>query len=243
MGVCAQLLVPEAATDDAPVVFLHGWGGSAAGTWLASRLPGRLQVKGRSCLLIDLPGHGVSARLAGASHNSEDYDSIVELVDEGLPEGGPFDIVGFSLGAKIGLTLAARRPERVRRLVAAGVGSNLFSIEPSGVDVCTILRSGVTADSPARPRQSAIYAMQSGGDPEAMGACLTRNWQPPTPAELRSISSPVLLAAGDQDEIVGSVDRLAECLPQARVHRLRHIDHLATPYAAELHELIVDFLI
>ena len=241
MTIFSESLVPDVPVSNVPVVFLHGWGGSGTGTWLSSKLPARLQALGRPCLVLDLPGHGMQARLAGASHDSQDYDAIVDQIEEALPVG-VIDLVGFSLGAKIGLVLASRRPDRVRKLVAAGVGSNIFAREPNGEHVRTILRSGVTADSPLRARLSAVHALQSGGDPEAMGACLTRSWLPPDREELRRVTSSVLLIAGDEDEIVGSVDDLLDCLPNATLHRLHRIDHLATPYAKELHDLTVEFL-
>jgi pimeloyl-ACP methyl ester carboxylesterase len=242
MALFAETLAPEIPTSDTPVVFLHGWGGSAAGTWLASKLPDRIRGQGRACLIVDLPGHGIRSRLAGASHESSDYDAIVDMVDRGLPADVPLDIVGFSLGAKIGLVLASSRPERVRRLVAAGVGSNIFAAEPAGPALWTVLKDGIPPDTTARTRRSAVYALQSGGDPDAMAACLTRYWQAPTPAELGRIEGCVLLAAGDEDDTVGSVDELAACLPKAQVFRLRGIDHFATPYATELHDLTAEFL-
>jgi pimeloyl-ACP methyl ester carboxylesterase len=242
MPASADTVIPAVPSCDTPVVFLHGWGGSAAGTWLASKLPERLHDRGRVCVVVDLPGHGARTRQAGAPSEPSDYDAIVEMVDRGLPPEAALDIVGFSLGAKIGLVLASRRPERVRRLVAAGVGSNIFAAEPAGPALSAVLRNGITPGTGARIRRSAVYALQSGGDPDAMAACLTRHWQAPTPHELARIESSVLLVAGDEDDVVGSVDELAACLPKAKVCRLRGIDHLATPYATELHDLTLEFL-
>lgn len=232
---------PEAPTATA-VVFLHGWGGSGFGTWVASGLPARLRDRGHTCIVVDLPGHGCAERVLGASHRSEDYDEIVERVDEGLPVGGQCDVVGFSLGGKIALKLAGRRPDRYRRVVAAGVGSNIFEPEPAGSALRKILSDGIGPDVPARRRRSAVYALQSGGDPEAMGACITRRWQPPSRGDLEGLASSVLLAAGDEDEVIGSVDDLAAFLPTSVVHRLRGIDHLSTPYSTELHDLVTEFL-
>jgi pimeloyl-ACP methyl ester carboxylesterase len=235
-------VVGEQRTGETPVVFLHGWGGSASGTWLASNLPHRLSERGRSCLLMDLPGHGARARLHGASHDSSDYDAIVDLVDQALPGAGPYDVVAFSLGAKIALVLASVHPGRIRRLVAAGVGSNIFAKEPAGAQMQTLLSEGFGPDTPYRFRRSAVYALQSGGDPQAMGACLAREWLPPTVTQLGRVTAPVLLASGDEDDVVGSVDELALSLRDVRVHKLPGIDHLSTPFSRELHELAMDFL-
>ena len=175
------------------------------------------------------------------SHDPDDYDDIVDMVAAGLPSGA-VDLVGYSLGAKIALSIAARPASPVRRLVAVAVGDNLFSAEASGLAMSAVLETGILADTPQRLRRMAVYAWQSGGDPNALAACLRRRWHPPTEAMLRSIHIPVLLALADEDELVTSSEQLEQCLPQARIRRLPGQDHLSAPFAAELKPLIVAFL-
>jgi pimeloyl-ACP methyl ester carboxylesterase len=221
-----------------PVVFLHGWGGSSRTAWGATRLPQRLAAAGRETVVVDLPGHGDSA----GSHDSADYDQIVGLVDASLPEG-PLDLVGYSLGAKISLMIAARRPERVNRLVLAGVGENVFAPEPGGEAVRTAMTEGFAPDLDPVARASAVYALQAGGDPAAIGAVLCRSWEPPTPDMLTALEGmPILLVNGAEDGVIRSPEGLAACLPHAEVHVLAGVDHFSTPYSAELHELVEAFL-
>ena len=232
----------EALSDaGVPVVFLHGWGGSARGTWIASGIPDQLSARGRYCIVADLPGHGRPSGLVEMSHDPDHYDNIVDMVAADLPPG-IVDLVGYSLGAKIALTIAARPQSQVRRLVATAVGDNIFRAEPSGLAMSALLETGILADTPQRLRRMAVYALQSGGDPRALAACLRRRWHPPTEAMLRSIRIPVLLALADEDELVTSSEQLEQCLPQARTLRLSGQDHLSAPFAAELKPLIVTFL-
>jgi pimeloyl-ACP methyl ester carboxylesterase len=97
---------------------VHGFGGAA---WnfdeLAPLLPGR------RLLIPDLPGHGGSAPLPAPSLAAF-ADVLGDVLDaEGIEQA---DVFGHSLGGVVALRLAARRPERVRRLIlaaAAGISS------------------------------------------------------------------------------------------------------------------------
>ena len=224
-----------------PIVFLHGWAGSALGTWAASGIPALLEARGRTCIVPDLPGHGVAARDHGASHDSSDYDDIIDQVQSGLP-GGPIDLVGFSLGAKIALMIAARAPEKVARAVTVAVGDNIFAAEGAGAALGRLLAEGIEADTPERLSRMAVYALQSGGDPLAMAACLRRAWHAPTAETLAAIRARVMLILAGNDELVVSADRLRACLPTAVTHVLPGHDHLSVPYATDLKHLVAEFL-
>jgi pimeloyl-ACP methyl ester carboxylesterase len=103
-----------------PLLLVHGYGGAA---WnyaeLAPLLPGR------RLLIPDLPGHGASTGLPATPTLAGFADVLAGLCEEeGLPQ---VDVVGHSLGGVVGLRLAERRPQLVRRLVlaaAAGITSS-----------------------------------------------------------------------------------------------------------------------
>lgn len=107
-----------AAGEGPPLLLVHGFGGAA---WnfdeLAPLLPGR------RLLIPDLPGHGGSAPLPAPSLAAF-ADVLGDVLDaEGVEQA---DVFGHSLGGVVALRLAARHPERVRRLVlaaAAGIST------------------------------------------------------------------------------------------------------------------------
>jgi pimeloyl-ACP methyl ester carboxylesterase len=107
-----------AAGDGPPLLLVHGLGGAA---WnfdeLAPLLPGR------KLLIPDLPGHGGSAPLP-APTLAAFADVLADLLAaDGIDQA---DVLGHSLGGVVGLRLAERHPERVRRLIlaaAAGISS------------------------------------------------------------------------------------------------------------------------
>jgi pimeloyl-ACP methyl ester carboxylesterase len=106
------VIVREFGSADAPtVLFLHG--GNVAGWMWGPQLPA---FPDRRLLVPDLPGFGDNAHLEWLSVG-DTADSLADLVAERCDS--PVDVVGLSLGASVGVELAARHPELVRRLVLA----------------------------------------------------------------------------------------------------------------------------
>ena len=101
--------VDESGAGEPAFVFLHYFGGSHR-SWseVVARLPA-----GR-CITPDLRGFGDSE--ASDGYSVDDHaDDVAALVDEmGL---GNYVLVGHSMGGKIALALAARRPKELQRLV------------------------------------------------------------------------------------------------------------------------------
>jgi pimeloyl-ACP methyl ester carboxylesterase len=106
-----------------PVVFLHGITGTL--TNFAS-LAADLTTTNR-CLLLDLPGHGLSGRLdlAGRSPRGALVDAIGTVLDE-LSPGVPVVLVGNSLGGMTALYLAADRPRAVASIAVLGEPAYAF---------------------------------------------------------------------------------------------------------------------
>jgi pimeloyl-ACP methyl ester carboxylesterase len=73
-------------------------------------------ARDRQVVTLDLPGFGASA----PADPGFDLEAVAARVARGLAGHGvqaPFDLVGHSLGGAVALTLAARRPRLIRRLV------------------------------------------------------------------------------------------------------------------------------
>lgn len=97
--------------DGPPVLLLHALASSSA-SW--DVVATKLVKRGRRTIAVDLRGHGRSSR--APSYSMEDFwPELVALLDHLGCERA--DVVGHSLGGQVALRLAARRPDRVRRLV------------------------------------------------------------------------------------------------------------------------------
>ena len=95
------------------VVFVHGLFGQGKNwTTIAKGLADRHRVT-----LLDLPNHGHSPWT-----DRVDYLDMAELVAAELEEfGEPVTLVGHSMGGKVAMQLALRRPELLRALVVVDV--------------------------------------------------------------------------------------------------------------------------
>jgi len=100
----------DGAADLAPVVLLHGAGGNAL-TWmtLASAF------NGRRTLLVDMPAHGRSPKLAGWNLE-ETADAVARAVQHWLGDAAGI-WGGHSWGGKVVGLVAARHPSLCRGLV------------------------------------------------------------------------------------------------------------------------------
>lgn len=217
-----------------PVVLVHGFATSSARTWGDNGWLDLLADAGRSTVPIDLLGHGT----ADKPHDPAAYDHMEQLVLDQLPEGR-VDGIGFSLGARVLLTLATEHPERFGRLVLTGVGANLLRQEGSELVIQAIEGHG----DPSNPvvQYFAGLAQQPGADPTALAACLRSPRPVLTPERLARVELPVLVVIGEQD-FAGPGEPLAELLPQARLVTLRKVDHFATPKDFGVLDAALDFL-
>lgn len=104
-----------------PVILLHGFTGDATTMrGLAQRLESDAEVivgdlvgHGRSCSPVDEEDYSVDAMAAQVAAIGEKSLSL------------PFHLVGYSMGGRVALTLACRRPELLRSLTLIGASAGL----------------------------------------------------------------------------------------------------------------------
>lgn len=217
-----------------PVVLVHGFATSSARTWGDNGWLDLLADSGRDVVPIDLLGHGE----ADKPHDPAAYDVLEQHVLDQMPDG-EVDAIGFSLGARVLLTLATEHPERFGRLVLTGVGANLLRSEGSDVIVRALEGDG----DPTNPvvQYFVGLAEQPGVDRQALVACLRSPRPALTPERLARVQLPVRVVIGDKD-FAGPGEPLVEALPQAELVTLRNVDHFATPKDFGAIDAALDFL-
>ncbi|WP_436795903.1 alpha/beta fold hydrolase [Actinospongicola halichondriae] len=217
-----------------PVVLVHGFGTSFDLTWVANGWVDLLADEGRGVIGVDLLGHGNAPKPTDPAA----YDDLGERVIDALPDE-PVDAVGFSLGAKTLLQVAAAHPDRFRSLVVAGVGANLFR-SSDHTAVVEAVRTGNDGGNPAL-RYFAGLADLPGNDRTALAACMANGGGAPTVDDLASITCPVLVVIGDAD-FAGPADPLVDALPDATLVTLARTDHAKTPKSFAFIDAALDFL-
>src|SRR4051794_6751773 len=113
VGQDERLAARTVGTEGPRVVFVHGLFGQGKNwTTIAKAL-----ADGHRVTLLDLPNHGHSP-----CTDTVDYEDMAELVAAQLESyGEPVTLVGHSMGGKVAMTLALRRPELVRALAVVDI--------------------------------------------------------------------------------------------------------------------------
>lgn len=220
-----------------PVLLVHGFASSFNRNWREPGWVDVLEEEGHRVLGVDLLGHGESPKPTDPSA----YSDLHRWVEEALPEDGPVDAVGFSLGGQLLLRVAASQPDRFRRLAVGGVGDSLFSARDSEAAALAVEAGKPGEEDHHAAGAFARFAQAPGNDPAALAACLRRPQQPVTPEELAGVKLPVLVVLGDKD-FAGPADRLMESLPDAKLVTLAGADHFGTPQDFRFIQAVVDFL-
>lgn len=101
-----------------PVVFLHG-GYGAWSHWIRNVLPlsRHFQV-----IVADMPGHGDSDAMSGRPTRERMSEVLARCLEGALPKDGPYDLVGFSMGANLSAAAIAACGRSPENLVVIGPG-------------------------------------------------------------------------------------------------------------------------
>lgn len=220
-----------------PVLLVHGFASSFERNWREPGWVDVLQEEGHQVTGVDLLGHGDAPKPI----EPEAYRDLDRCVEQVLPADGRVDAVGFSLGGQLLLRVAARQPDRFRRIAVGGVGDNVFQSNRSDQAARAIETGEVGESDHEAAGAFARFAQAPGNDPSALSACMRRPHEPVTPGELSAISVPVLVVLGDRD-FVGPADELMAALPDARLVSLAGADHFGTPKDFRFLDAVVEFL-
>lgn len=206
-----------------PVVLVHGFATSAERTWRQLGWIDLLRESGREVHTPDVLGHGGAPK----PYEPSAYADVEGWLAARLPPG-PLDAIGFSLGARLLLGIAADRPDRFRRLVAAGVGRNLL-VDRS--DHMKRIAAAIAAPEPPEiPAMAHFHALADGPDVDRSALAAFIEGFNPTfePGRLATVTCPVLVVIGDRDD-AGPPEPLVAELPDAELRILRRVDHFGTP--------------
>jgi pimeloyl-ACP methyl ester carboxylesterase len=217
----------EEAGEGDPILLIHGFASNNRVNWWDTGWVKFLADSGFRVLTIDNRGHGKSQKL----YDAEDYSAPVMAEDahlllehKGIAKA---HVMGYSMGARIAAFLALQHAERVRSLVLAGLAANMIRGFDNSAEIAEALEAPSSSNiAEAAPRAFRLFAEQTHSDLKALAACMRSSRQKITAEELRQISVPVLVVAGEADEIAGPVGPLAAAIPQAKGVTLPRRNHM-----------------
>ncbi|MGH6926397.1 MAG: alpha/beta fold hydrolase [Propylenella sp.] len=224
-------------------LLIHGFASNHRVNWVSTSWVTHLTAAGRRVIAFDNRGHGES----GKPHDPAAYpaptmaEDARRLLDRLAIERA--DVIGYSMGARIAAFLALAHPERVRSAVFGGLGEGMVT----GVGPPEPIAAALLADSPddiadENAREFRVFADKTGSDREALAACILSARQRLTPAELWTLSIPVLVAVGEDDKIAGSAEKLAALIPRAEAFVIEGRDHMKAVGDKTHKGAVLDFL-
>jgi 2-succinyl-6-hydroxy-2,4-cyclohexadiene-1-carboxylate synthase len=246
-----------------PLLLLHGFTGRGSG-W-GAHLPYFRRTA--TTIVVDLLGHGrSSAPTDPARHAVERQAADMAAIIEGLGFG-PADVIGYSFGARIALTLALDTPAAVRRLVLESPSAGIADSEARRARRLSdealadrLERDGTAAFvdgwealplfevqrslSPARRRllHEGRLRNQSG----ALAASLRGAGQGammPLHDRLSQVPAPTLVVAGSLDPVLDRARYVAANIPNSRLTVIAgagHAPHIERP--AQFRAAVTPFL-
>jgi pimeloyl-ACP methyl ester carboxylesterase len=231
-----ELHGPENGT---PVVLVHGFASDYRLNWVGTRWQETLTHAGYRVVGLDCRGHGKSEK----PHDPSAYALPVMAADV-LRLMDHLDIriahyVGYSMGARIGLQALFDFSPRLSRVVLGGVGwtgaigeANEIARAMRGEPTTSDLATSFYDFARARPEN----------DLEALAACILGPQPELEPDRLAAITTPVLVAVGEHDDIAVNAKRLVESIPNARLVTIAGRNHMSAVPAREFKEAALEFL-
>ena len=228
--------------DGAPVILLHGFAADTNLNYVRSGVFDLLLDEGYRVIALDARGHGLSEKPHDAAAYGDDAmrrDAQALLDELGLDR---CVVVGYSMGAAVTLRLAMTDP-RPRAIALLGAGENMADRD-GGTERRTGMAEAFRAEDvealPERVRAFREMADAIRADRVALGALLDAPW-PDTATGLEQVTVPVIVICGNDDDEVGSPERLVAQLPNAEVVRVPG-DHFTANARPELHAALLEFL-
>jgi pimeloyl-ACP methyl ester carboxylesterase len=199
-----------------PILLIHGFASSARVNWVDTGWVNTLTAAGYRVIALDNRGHGESEKLYDrslylATLMAEDAFRLLDHLE--LPKAA---VMGYSMGARLSAFLAMQHPQRVACAVFAGLASRMIT----GVGGAEAIADALLAEGPAQvadreARAFRLFADATKSDRQALAACILSSRVKIKQEALTGIDCPVLVIAGEQDDIAGSVSDLVKAIPKA----------------------------
>ncbi|MEU0935409.1 MULTISPECIES: alpha/beta fold hydrolase [unclassified Embleya] len=223
-------------SEQPPVLLVHGFCSSARRTWLETGLVQALLDAGHTLLAPDLRGHGASPAPTSAAEvdavaSAQDLLAVVDAYG-----ADRFDVLAYSLGARLVWELAELAPDRIGRVVLGG----LSPTEPfAAVDVPELRRAvHDEAHPPADPLTGMIAGLirAEGARADGLVTCVEGLRSTPFAPKAWAGGTPPWFLVGADDLMVHGSEELVALVPGAQLVCMAGDHHgvLVNPYFGEV---------
>ncbi|MFD0915577.1 alpha/beta fold hydrolase [Pseudahrensia aquimaris] len=226
-----------------PIVLIHGFASNARVNWIGTNWVKVLNEAGYRCIALDNRGHGESEKFYEPHQYGPDIFArdAADLLDHlGIQRCA---VMGYSMGARITAWLCMHHGERVTKAIFGGMGARLVAPPGNYENIAAALETD-EPDTIADPggKMFRKFADATGSDRMALAACIRPSRQRITEGDVAKIETPVLVAVGEDDDVGGSPQVLADLIPGAKAVSLPGLDHMKATGAQPFKDAALDFL-
>ena len=202
-----------------PLVLLHG-------AFMSATVYPAL-AESRQVIAVDLQGHGRTADIDRPFTFEQMADDVAALLKQLKIE--QTDVFGYSLGGKVGLALAIRHPELVRRLAIYGATYKSFeeSIPP---DVLEFFKKATPETFAPKDLKEPYEKMSSAPNWKGLAAKILesmKGFKGFSPEQMKAIKAEVFIGAGDHDDV--SLEHIVEMhklIPKSQLAVFPNTEHV-----------------
>jgi pimeloyl-ACP methyl ester carboxylesterase len=227
------------------IVLVHGFASNRSEGWRRTGWYGAFERRGIRVIGLDQRGHGESQKL----YEPEDYarnllaGDLIALMDH--LDLRRVALFGYSMGSRTALAAALAAPERVSDLILGGVGGKLLQPQPRPDG--DPMAEAMLAEDPETIVQPMLrsfrhFADEQGEDRRALAAVTGTENPSWDPADFAALTMPVLVVAGQRDELAGDPEALALAFPHGHGVTLPGCDHFSAIPHALTKAAVFDFL-
>jgi pimeloyl-ACP methyl ester carboxylesterase len=220
---------------------MHGFVGDINIDWVRSGVLDLLLDEGYRVIAFDARGHGLSDKPHELSAYEDDAltkDAVALLDLIGLDE---YLLVGFSMGARTALHVAAIDP-RVRAVVALGLGESTLGANGRGMS--GVADAMLTDDPDSIEHEQVRHFREMAdairADREALSAFMAAE-RTEVLDIVPNVTVPVLIVTGADDVTAGPPGPLAERFANAKAIQTAG-DHAGVKDQPVMHDALVEFL-
>src|ERR1700704_6994366 len=201
-----------------PLILLHG-------AFMSATVYPAL-AESRQAIAVDLQGHGRTADIDRPFTFAQMADDTAALLKR--LEIEQTDIFGYSMGAKVGLAMAIRHPELVRRLAIYGTTYKSFE-ESFSIDVLEFFKKVTPETFAPKDLKEPYERMSPAPNWKALAAKILesmKGFKGFSPEQMKAIKAEVFIGAGDHNDAnLEHIVEMHKLIPKSQLAVFPNTEH------------------